>query len=242
MVMSMDWMLHCRNVFQGVLGCTMCGDPECVSEVVRVLQAGLERPENPFERFVLRQSLLIHLERLGRAIDQQFHRRFSPEPCPAIAFTEREHDWLVGEQEIDAVLHNWADRYRDWFRRHHQLPPALLARRILESRFTESITLQELASLVGSSRTRLATQFTRCFGLPPGEFVIRRRLRAGLARLREHDSTVALASERAGYESSSRFSAAVRRYTGMTPAQIRAMPAADYAAARRTPGAGHHRA
>jgi AraC-like DNA-binding protein len=226
--MRTEWATDCRNVLQGAVGSVVCGDPECVSGIVRAISRRLPGPEDLVESFVLRQSLVLFVGRLGTEVHREFHRRFDPVRCVAAPDPESEQYWLGADRQVAELLDGWAERYRRWFEEHHRIPPALRARRILDQRVSDPIPLGNLAALVGSSRTRLAAQFTQFFGIPPGEYATRLRLRAALTRLREGVATVDVAANVGGYQSRGKFSAAVRKHTRMTPSQIRHLAHDDF--------------
>ena len=53
----------------------------------------------------------------------------------------------MNTRSIDELLDEWNAGYAAWFDRHHTLPPALRAARLLEQRFAEPLTLERSVPL-----------------------------------------------------------------------------------------------
>lgn len=94
------------------------------------------------------------------------------------------------------------------------------ARELLNDRFAESLTLDEIAATVGVHPVHLARQFRRTFGCTVGDYV--RRLRVDYAR-RALASPAPLSeiALRAGFADQSHFSRVFKRATGLTPGEFR---------------------
>lgn len=92
----------------------------------------------------------------------------------------------------------------------------------IEAHLSETLSLTELASLVGLSAYHFCRAFKQSTGLPPFAWQIARRMRRAQELMRAAPSSslfdVALA---VGYESQSAFSAAFKRVVGETPRQWR---------------------
>ena len=134
----------------------------------------------------------------------------------------------MNTRSIDELLDEWNAGYAAWFDRHHTLPPALRAARLLEQRFAEPLTLETLAQAAGASRTILGQQFTRIFGLTPSDYLARLRVREGLRRLRHGGDSVEAVAQAVGYKSENKFYARVRAYTGLRPSQVRELEDAAF--------------
>jgi AraC-like DNA-binding protein len=129
--------------------------------------------------------------------------------------------WLVRGQTLDELLNGWAASVETWFERHHVIPPALRARRLLHGHLPAPFSLDSLARAVGCSRTTLIQQFTAAVGMTPSEYGTRLRVREGLRRLGDSSEAVEDAARRAGYSSVNKLYRRVRQYTGLTPSQVR---------------------
>jgi AraC family transcriptional regulator of adaptative response/methylated-DNA-[protein]-cysteine methyltransferase len=96
--------------------------------------------------------------------------------------------------------------------------PIELARRLVEDRAEERITLEELARRVGLSPFHLQRRFKERYGLTPRELAVAARTARLKSSLRE-GGTVSRASYDAGYGSGSRVYEAAQAQLGMTPAR-----------------------
>ena len=103
------------------------------------------------------------------------------------------------------------------------LPPGL-ARRIcdyIESHFDQKISLDSLAAMAGLSRDHFARAFHQSVGVPPHNYLLRRRLDHVEQLLRETQlplSQIALAT---GFSDQSHLARHFRRQTGMSPSLAR---------------------
>lgn len=80
-------------------------------------------------------------------------------------------------------------------------------------------TVQELARLVGMSRTAFAVTFRRMVGLAPMDYLTRWRMLLAADRLLHSGTAVASIAVGLGYESESAFGAAFKRVMGCSPRQ-----------------------
>lgn len=85
-----------------------------------------------------------------------------------------------------------------------------------------SISLVELASIMGLSPSRFSHVFKIAHGIAPYRYILRRRIEAAKARLCNCDATIATISWQVGFSSESRFRQIFVRYTGATPSAYRA--------------------
>ena len=91
---------------------------------------------------------------------------------------------------------------------------------LLGRRFTEPMTLAEIAAAIGTSPFHLCRSFRRATGTTLHEYRNQLRLRSALDRLEAADDLSQLALE-LGYSSHSHFTAAFRRSFGFTPSMAR---------------------
>lgn len=105
------------------------------------------------------------------------------------------------------------------------MSPCALRRVIgyIDEHLTEEIRLEALAQVAGLSHHRFAHNFKRATGLPPHQFVIRRRVECAKPLLRDTDDSVAHVTYALGFGSPSRFALLFRRETGLTPSRYRAL-------------------
>ncbi len=105
------------------------------------------------------------------------------------------------------------------------MSPCALRRvtRYIDDNITNEIRIDELAQVAGLSHHRFAHNFKRTTGLPPLQYVIRRRVECAKPLLRDTDDSVANLTYALGFGSPSRFAFLFRRETGMTPTRYRAL-------------------
>jgi AraC-like DNA-binding protein len=115
-----------------------------------------------------------------------------------------------------------------------QVPPArylLRAKDLVDSRYAEDITVEDLAAAAGLSRAHFSRMFTRTFGESPRAYLQTRRLERAAALLRYTDRSVADICVMVGLHSVGSFTSSFARVYGVPPAAYRANlpPAASYA-------------
>jgi AraC family transcriptional regulator len=96
------------------------------------------------------------------------------------------------------------------------------ARDLVHARFTETLTHDEIATLVGVHPVHLATVFRRAFGCTIGEYVRRLRVERAAGQISSSSRSLAEIACAAGFADQSHFSKVFRSQTGMTPGRFRA--------------------
>jgi AraC family transcriptional regulator len=91
----------------------------------------------------------------------------------------------------------------------------------MEEHLAESISLAELARLVGLSSYYFCRAFKRSFGIPPHRYHITRRIERAKALLANPARSVTETGLVLGFSETSSFSVAFRRTTGITPTEYR---------------------
>jgi AraC family transcriptional regulator, transcriptional activator of the genes for pyochelin and ferripyochelin receptors len=95
-------------------------------------------------------------------------------------------------------------------------------RRILRDRAHQWPTLDELASEIGVSRSKLVTGFRKLYGVSVGQAMAHERLHAATERLLASGENIGRVAYRSGYESAASFTRAFAARYGVTPAAYRA--------------------
>jgi AraC-like DNA-binding protein len=112
-----------------------------------------------------------------------------------------------------------------------QVPPArylLRAKDLVDARYAEAITVEDLAAAAGLSRAHFSRMFTRTFGESPRAYLQTRRLERAAALLRYTDRSVADICVMVGLQSVGSFTTSFARVYGMPPATYRSsMPPAS---------------
>lgn len=105
------------------------------------------------------------------------------------------------------------------------LPPSrylLRAKDLADGRYSEGLTVLDLAREAHLSVAHFSREFRRTFGEPPHRYLITRRLERAAALLRTTDWPVARIALSVGWESIGSFTATFSRVVGMSPARYRA--------------------
>jgi AraC family transcriptional regulator len=102
-------------------------------------------------------------------------------------------------------------------------PPHWLqqARELLHEQFSASLTLSEIASVVGVHPVHLASSFRRHFGCTVGDYVRRLRIESSSHQLIQSDVPLSEIALDAGFANQSHFTRTFRRLMGTTPAAYR---------------------
>ncbi|MFP5363248.1 MAG: helix-turn-helix domain-containing protein [Thermoleophilia bacterium] len=114
------------------------------------------------------------------------------------------------------------------------VPPArhlLRAKDLADARYTEPLTVDDLARAAGLSRAHFSREFRRAFGASPHAYLLTRRLERAAALLRSTDRSVADVCVSVGLASVGSFTTSFTRTYAISPAEYRRRhpPAAAYA-------------
>jgi AraC-like DNA-binding protein len=100
--------------------------------------------------------------------------------------------------------------------------PLWAARRVIDERFAEPLTVEEIARVAGLSRFHFIRAFRRTFGCTPGRYLRQRRLTRARQLLASSDLPVTDVCFAVGFESLGSFCTLFRRSEGETPIAYRA--------------------
>ncbi|GAA2248856.1 AraC family transcriptional regulator [Herbiconiux moechotypicola] len=103
----------------------------------------------------------------------------------------------------------------------HDAPIARRLRQLLDDRFTEAITLDEAARMLGAHPSHLVRSFSAAYGIPPHRYVTGRRVDLA-RRLLLSGHTAAASAVQAGFHDQSHLTRHFRRTLGTTPAAFAA--------------------
>jgi len=122
-------------------------------------------------------------------------------------------------------------------RRHSACDPALRERRgglpsnrlrcvteYIEENLERDLALVELAKILRMNVFHFARSFKQSTGLPPHQYVLRKRIERAKCLLVEQGSSIAEVALRCGFGSQSNFTTAFRRLTSITPGAYRNAP------------------
>ena len=91
----------------------------------------------------------------------------------------------------------------------------------IDSRYSYTISIEDVAHFVGVSRSTLFRMFIRYLEISPKEYLERYRIRKASALLRTTDLTVSSIAASVGYDNGLYFSKAFRKMTGQSPTECR---------------------
>ena len=135
---------------------------------------------------------------------------------------------LYVDSGCEFLAHHLIHRYSSLSRAPARSIGGLPSRRLMivldhiEDSLGESIKLRELAALAGVSARHFERAFNQSVGSSPHAYVLDRRLRAARALLIDQpELPIETIRLRLGFSSSSHFSSAFRRRTGLTPMNFR---------------------
>lgn len=95
------------------------------------------------------------------------------------------------------------------------------AKDVADARYSEHLTVADLARAAGMSRAHFSRQFREAFGEPPHQYLLTRRLERAAALLRNTDWAVTDICFAVGLTSVGSFVTSFRRVYGRSPAQYR---------------------
>lgn len=104
------------------------------------------------------------------------------------------------------------------------VPPVrhlIRARDLADARYTEPLTVDDLATAACMSRAHFSREFRRTFGETPHAYLLTRRLERAATLLRGTDYSVADICMQVGLTSVGSFTSSFRRVYGQTPREYR---------------------
>ncbi len=87
----------------------------------------------------------------------------------------------------------------------------------IEAHLDDAISLHDLAELAQMSSYQLARRFRASTGLPPHQYVLRRRIERAKVLLRRRDLSILEVALSCGFSSQSHFAGVFRALAGVTP-------------------------
>lgn len=112
-----------------------------------------------------------------------------------------------------------AGRRKPGKRRKHATLDRLRA--MIEGNLADPVSLAVLASAAGLSVPRFKVWFKEQTGVPPGEYILRRRVEEACRLLTNTKTNITDLGYAMGFSSSQYFATVIKRYTGLTPRQVR---------------------
>lgn len=91
----------------------------------------------------------------------------------------------------------------------------------IHAHLDRDLSLAELASIINISPTYFASLFKQAMGITPHQYVIQQRVEQAKLMLKRTDLAIADIALQVGFSSQSHLTQQLKRFTGMTPKQIR---------------------
>ena len=95
----------------------------------------------------------------------------------------------------------------------------LRARRYIENRFREKLSLSVIAATAGVHPAHLARTFHEAFGITIGDYIRSLRIEAAIQELKCHKKPVVEIALDTGFYDQSHFHHVFKKYTGLTPVE-----------------------
>jgi AraC-like DNA-binding protein len=92
---------------------------------------------------------------------------------------------------------------------------------LLHERPSATWSVDALATEAGTSRSRLAENFTRMVGCPPMQYLAQWRVQVAARALADGSDKIANVARDVGYDSEAAFSRAFKRFVGVSPSEWR---------------------
>jgi len=103
----------------------------------------------------------------------------------------------------------------------HLTDDILAALRLLDQESDQDIKVPALAAASGLSTSRFKAKFKAQVGIPPREFLLRRKVERARKMLAQHSRSVTDVAHELGFSSSQYFATVFKRYTNMNPRDVR---------------------
>jgi AraC-like DNA-binding protein len=123
---------------------------------------------------------------------------------------------------VDIVLSNFVHRNIDVLRKKEETideVPFVLKKVVsyIQDNITEKIIVDDLAKLTKWKSQHFQRLFSKYLGVSPSQYILNQKIEKGISLLIETDMTIAEISFELGFQSSSNFFNAFKKYTGKTP-------------------------
>lgn len=176
----------------------------------------IEAPPDPSCHSRLRLMLVDLCGTIVRAI----HACDVPCSCQAASWKHLSIVTRLDDCDPRTAFRNWAELFVTHVTARHPATAAQEAAALIRADPGKAWTLQQLASASGTLHGRLSRQFKKVFGVRPAAYVHLVRITQAVALFRTSAKVEAIARE-VGYRSKKDFYAALKRWVGLAPAELR---------------------
>ena len=91
----------------------------------------------------------------------------------------------------------------------------------IHTHLDQELTLEQIAAVINISPNYFASLFKHATGISPHQYVIRQRVKQAKTMLAKTDLAIADIAFQVGFSSQSHLTQQFKRFTGMTPKQVR---------------------
>lgn len=214
--MQPDWITRTEAVMQAIADDFALADtPDFLSIVGRSIDR-IEAPPDPSCHERLRLMLVDLCGTIVRAI----HARDAPCSCHTASWEHLSIVTRLDDRDPRTAFRNWAELFVTHVAAKHPATAAQEAAALIRADPGNAWTLQQLAISSGAPQGRLSRQFKKVFGVRPAAYVHLVRISQAVALFRTSAKVEAIARD-VGYRSKKDFYAALKRWVGLTPAELR---------------------
>jgi AraC-like DNA-binding protein len=219
-----EWMFEVRSACQS-FHCTAChADRAQFESALKWLWESAPAPESLQEAEALKDRLEMCAIEAGTAFHHAYHARSPHAHCVGSPVEATLHFWAAYHIDPRVMLRRWSEAFLSAFDTTHPSSAAERAAAILRARFRTALDLDALATDTGACRSALTRHFRACYGMSCGEYLTRVKLRWFIDEVRKPGSNAGRLAEEAGYNRYHNLLDALRRRTGLTPAEVLHLP------------------
>lgn len=221
-----EWMFEVRSACQGFVGRSWGTDRTKFEHALRWLAETVPAAEISQEHEALDNLLKLSAINAAARFHREYHEQFNRKACRGFSLESTLSVWAGGAANPRDRFDRWRGAFVSAFDTAHPWLPCERAAAILRRRFRTPPRLEELAAESASSRSALAREFKRHYGMRIGEHTTRLKLSWFVEAVRSSSRSCTELGLEAGYRSYHNLSGALERRTGLTPGQLRTLDAA----------------
>jgi AraC-like DNA-binding protein len=214
--MQPDWVMRTEAVMQAIADELALADTTDFLSIVGQSIDRIEAPPDPACHARLRLMLVDLCGTIVRAI----HARDASCSCHAASWEHISIVTRLDDRDPRTAFRNWAELFATHVAARHPVTPAQEAAALIRAEPGKAWTLDQLASSSGAPHGRLSRQFKKVFGVRPAAYVHLVRVSQAVALFQTPVKVEAIARS-VGYRSKKDFYAALKRWVGLTPAELR---------------------
>ena len=214
--MQPDWVARTEAVMREIADELALADTTDFLSIIRRLIDRIEAPPDPS----CRVRLHLMLVDLCGSIVHAIHARDEPCSCHAAAWEHLAIVTRLDDCHPRTAFQNWAEPFVSHVTASHPATAAQAAAALIRADPGKAWTLPQLAGSGGAPHGRLSRQFKKVFGVRPAAYVHLVRVSRSVVLFRTSAKVEAIARD-VGYRSKKDFYAALKRWVGLTPAELR---------------------